>query len=59
MVVMGAEMLFSALLFSDLNYFPAFVFAAMRAHPVRDFRLVAIGAFGKHRAAQRVMSAAR
>ena len=40
------DMTIPALLFRDLDYFASFIAAAMRTDAVRNFGLVAIGAFG-------------
>src|SRR5579862_1996194 len=56
MVSMGDS---GRLLFDDLDHFAALVFAAMRAHAVRQLRLVAIGAFRQPTAFQGVVRPAR
>jgi hypothetical protein len=40
------------------DHFPAFVLAALRAHPVGQFRFVAVGALGESGLAQSVVGAA-
>jgi hypothetical protein len=46
------------LLLSDFNHFTAFVLATIRAHAVRKFLLVAIGAFRQAHFLQSIMGAA-
>ena len=46
------------LLLLDFHYFAALVLSAMRAHPVRQFGLMAVGAFGHPRRFQRIVRAA-
>ena len=46
-------MVSGSLLLFHFDYFAAFVLAAMRAHPVRDLGLMAIGALGQNGPAQR------
>ena len=51
---------FAAILFfSYFDDFAAFVFAAVRAYPMRELRLMAIRALGHTGAAQRIVCAAR
>lgn len=47
------------LLFSNLNYFAAFIFTTMRAHAVRQLGFVTVRAFRYNGPAQRIMGPPR
>jgi len=51
-------MLELALFLLDFHYFAAFVLAAMRAHAVRELRLVAVRTLGEPGGLQRIVGAA-
>src|SRR5580658_3802808 len=46
------------LLLLDFHYFAAFVLSAVRAHAMRQFGLMTVGAFGHPRSLQRIVRAA-